>query len=177
MEFKYERKEQEYSQGDILRNLNGTDYRVLERLSERNLLLLNLQTGQFTVGLGVGTYVKSPKLEVTTKENVTEGIEWEHGVYLGYTPSQIDFEKIRYEYGSSKEYTNGEPGEVSEYNIEITEVLSKTITVQAKDLSEAMELVRDKYYGEEVILDAEDLKDVNFKPCEFVREQQKEKSR
>lgn len=73
------------------------------------------------------------------------------------------------------EYKN--EGKKQEFSIEITEVLSKTITVQAEDLSEAMELVRDKYYGEEVILDAEDLKDVNFKPCEFIREQQKEKSR
>lgn len=73
------------------------------------------------------------------------------------------------------EYKN--EGKKQEFSIEITEVLSKTITVQAEDLSEAMELVRDKYYGEEVILDAEDLKDVNFKPCELIREQQKEKSR
>ena len=165
MEYQYERLEKEYCQGDKVHNFNGAEYRVLEKLSDRNLLLFNLNSGQFTVGIGVGTFEKHTKGEMPTQSNSEVAIEWEHGVYLGYTPSQIDFEKVRYEYGMAREYENKKEGELAEYNIEVSECLSRVISVTAEDLNDAMEQVRDKYYGEEVILDAETTTICGRKDC------------
>lgn len=43
-----------------------------------------------------------------------------------------------------------------EFKIEIIETLSKIVTVEAENLSEALENVKDRYYAEEWVLDSED---------------------
>lgn len=101
--YKYEAVEKTYSQGEILHNLNGTDYRVLEKLSARNLLLLNESNGQFVVAVGVGFFVRFPQEELPTMDNEIYGIEWDHGVYYCASPSFIDFQRIREEYGEPRE--------------------------------------------------------------------------
>lgn len=51
-----------------------------------------------------------------------------------------------------------------EYEIEIQEVLSRVQKVEAESLGEAIDKAMALYYGQEIILDAEDLKDVDFTP-------------
>lgn len=98
--FHYELQEAKFEQGQILRNLNGNDYRVMEKLSERNLLLMDVKTGNFIVAVGVNQYMRTPNGEEASKSNCVYGIEWGHGVYLSATPSTIDFRYIRQEYGT-----------------------------------------------------------------------------
>lgn len=96
---KYEELKSEFSQGDFLYNFNGSTYRVLEKLTDRNLLLMDVKTGNFVVALGTKLYARYPKKEGKESENCVVAIEWEHGVYLGGTPSYIDFQNLRDEYG------------------------------------------------------------------------------
>lgn len=51
-----------------------------------------------------------------------------------------------------------------EYEIEIQEVLSRVQKVEAESVGEAIDKAMALYYGQEIILDAEDLKDVDFTP-------------
>lgn len=99
----YEKKEARYEQGQILHNFNGRDYRVMEKLSARNLLLMDVDSGNFTVAIGTDTYIRHPSSEAPTENNCVTGIEWGHGVYLGSTPSVIDFRYLRQEYGTPQE--------------------------------------------------------------------------
>ena len=153
--YHYEKQEAEYYQGDILHNFNGNDYRVMEKLSDRNLLLMDTHTGNFTVALGMDTFVRYPKGETPDKDNCMKGIEWGHGVYLGATPSEIDFQNIRKEYGDMKQF-----------QIEIKEELSRVESIEAETLGEAIDKAMDLYYGEKIVLDAEDMKGVDFQPMQ-----------
>lgn len=63
---------------------------------------------------------------------------------------------------------------MEEYEIEITETLSRVVKVKAENLADAIEKASDLYYGEKVILDAEDLKGVDFTLCEDTLEKRKE---
>lgn len=91
-----------FEQGEILHNFNGSDYRVMERLSAKNLLLQDERSGNFVVALGVSLFARHPKGTEAKEGNCQIGIEWGHGVYLGSTPSAIDFRHIRQEYGNEK---------------------------------------------------------------------------
>ncbi len=51
-----------------------------------------------------------------------------------------------------------------EYEIEIQEILSRVQKVEAESVGEAIDKAMALYYGQEIILDAEDLKDVDFTP-------------
>lgn len=101
--FRYDVVESSFSQGNMLHNLNGLDYRVLEKLSDRNLLLMDMKQGNMVVAIGATMYRKYPKGEIPSEDNQTIGLEWDHGVYLGTTPSLIDFSIIREKYGDVKE--------------------------------------------------------------------------
>ena len=48
------------------------------------------------------------------------------------------------------------------YNVTITETLEKTIEIEAKNENNAIDIARDKYNKEEVILTADDLADTHF---------------
>ena len=49
-----------------------------------------------------------------------------------------------------------------EFQIEIKEVLSRVETVRAETLMEAVDIVMNRYYAQEIVLDAEDFKGVDF---------------
>lgn len=49
-----------------------------------------------------------------------------------------------------------------EFQIEIKELLSRVETVKAETLMEAVDIVMNRYYAQEIVLDAEDLKGVDF---------------
>lgn len=51
---------------------------------------------------------------------------------------------------------------MKEYDVKITELLEKTVTVQAQSKEEAMEQVQKGYYNSEHILDAENFVEVKF---------------
>ena len=98
----YTKLEASFKQGQILHNFNNHDYRVMEKLSDRNLLLMDIRTGNFNVAEGVSLYARHPKGEEPTEENSMIGIEWGQGVYFSNTPSAIDFRHIRQKYGKEE---------------------------------------------------------------------------
>lgn len=48
------------------------------------------------------------------------------------------------------------------YNITITEILEKTIEIEAENGLNAIDIAKDKYNKEEIILTADDLVDTQF---------------
>ena len=48
------------------------------------------------------------------------------------------------------------------YNVTITEILEKTIEIEAENETNAIAIAKDKYNKEEVILTADDLVDTDF---------------
>jgi len=103
LRYQYHPMDKDFSQGEVLHNLNGDDYRVIEKLSGRNLLLMKERSGEFIVAVGVGFFARFPKGELPTADNRVYGIEWDHGIYYGSAPSYIDFQRIREEYGEKRE--------------------------------------------------------------------------
>lgn len=98
----YTRLDTVFEQGQTLHNFNGHDYRVMEKLSERNLLLMDTMTGSFVVAQGTDMFARHPRGVEATEGNSLIGIEWGQGLYLGSTPSTIDFRQIRQEYGMER---------------------------------------------------------------------------
>lgn len=95
----YEPVEHTFHVGEVLRNMNGNDYRVLAALSPKDLLVMSLTDSQFIVGRGVKLYERYPKGERPDDDSVVTGIEWDHGVYLGKDITRIDFDILKQEYG------------------------------------------------------------------------------
>lgn len=268
VKYHYEKQDVTCKAGDILHNTNGSDYRVLEKYSDSNMLLQSIQNGAFIVGVGVEFFRKMPKateeelsrakklindycenefgheasfeeypiiqlaytedtigdgsegyhsIEVKadlenfkiitevdgeivgieqykTMEDLIEyaleclsfdslvslsddelavargekeleidksevSMEWGHGIYLSNIPSEIDFAGLKREYGREME-----PNEKGEFDIEIREVLSRTESVKAGYLGEAIDELMDKYKRGEIVLDSEDFKGVDYIP-------------
>ena len=99
----YEAVEHEFHTGEIVKNLNGNDYRVLEVLSPKNLLLMSVNTGEVMVGVGTQFYQRTPKEGYASPDSVISGIEWGQGIYLGNRITDISYESIRGSYGVSKD--------------------------------------------------------------------------
>ena len=62
---------------------------------------------------------------------------------------------------------------MKKFNIEITEILQKNISIKAKDFSQALELISRKYKEEEIVLSSEDYISTDISMCndnEEVRE-------
>lgn len=55
---------------------------------------------------------------------------------------------------------------MQEFQIEIKEELSRVETIQAETLGEAIDKAMELYYGQKIILDAEDMKGVDFQPMQ-----------
>lgn len=270
IKYHYEKQNMTCKVGDILHNTNGSDYRVLEKYSDSNMLLQNTDNGAFVVGIGVEFFRKLPKPteeeiqrakdvineycnnefehdatfeeyplvhlgytedtigdgsedyhsvevyadlenfkiitevdgrpvgveqyktmedfieyaleclsfdslislsddelavargEKTIEPDKTEvSMEWGHGVYLSGIPSEIDFAALKQEYGRELE-----PNAKGEFDIEIREVLSRTESVKAGYLGEAIDELMDKYKRGEIVLDAEDFKGVDYIPVQ-----------
>lgn len=53
---------------------------------------------------------------------------------------------------------------MKEFQIEIKEELSRVVTVNADTVENAMNKAMELYYGQKIILDAEDMKGVEFQP-------------
>lgn len=96
----YERMEAGYQRGQVWRNFNGHEYMVLEALSERNLVVMDMRYGSLTVALGTDVYRRYPKDQEPTEENTVIGISWENGIYLEKGLSAINFRAYKQEYGT-----------------------------------------------------------------------------
>lgn len=96
--FHYEQEEYEFKQGEILHNFNETDYKVIECFSEKNFLMMSMESGQHLVAVGMQYYSRYPYAGEYTKGNAEMGIEWGHGVYLSAKLSDIDLPALRAEY-------------------------------------------------------------------------------
>lgn len=156
--FHYEKKEHEFQPGEVLHNFNGTDYKVMECYSKRNLLLMNLASGQFVVALDTAFYNRYPYAGEYTKDNAETGIEWGYGDCLTARPSDIDFAALRAQYCEPyKQKGNSFP-------IEIREVLSRVENIEAETLGDAIDKAMELYKHSEIVLDAEDFKDVSYLP-------------
>lgn len=55
---------------------------------------------------------------------------------------------------------------LQEYEIEIQEILSRVQKVEAETVGEAIDKAMKLYYGQKIILDAEDMKGVDFTPIQ-----------
>ena len=51
-----------------------------------------------------------------------------------------------------------------EFDVEIKEVLSRVQKVKAESLDDAINKAMDMYYAEQIVLGAEDMKEVDFSP-------------
>ena len=102
----YEPVEHTFHAGEVLRNMNGNDYRVLAALSPKNLLLMSMADSQIIVGRGVQLYERYPKGERPDSGSMVTGIEWNHGVYLGKDITRIDFDILKQEYGEPDRVEN-----------------------------------------------------------------------
>ena len=49
-----------------------------------------------------------------------------------------------------------------EFQIEISETLSRIVSVDANDIDEAIQKVREQYYQSDIVLDSEDFVSVDF---------------
>lgn len=99
----YEKVEHDFHEGETVRNMNGSDYRIMEVLSPQNLLLMSVKTGELLVGVNTQYYQRTPKEGYSSLDSVISGIEWGNGIYLGNKITSIDFESIRNSYGIPKE--------------------------------------------------------------------------
>ncbi|MGL6119019.1 MAG: DpnD/PcfM family protein [Fusobacteriaceae bacterium] len=52
------------------------------------------------------------------------------------------------------------------FHVEIEEILQRVVEVEAEDIDEAMDIVRQQYRDEEIVLDAGDFKGEEFR--EFI---------
>lgn len=59
---------------------------------------------------------------------------------------------------------------MKQYKVEIEELLQRRITIDAENREEAIRIAKEKYRNEEIILNYNDFKDVNFRsvycPCD-----------
>lgn len=102
----YQRIEHTFENGEIIKNLNGNEYRILKKLTEENLLLMAVKTGEICVACGTKYFACYPK-EYSTEDikkakEVQKGVEWNHGIYLGSDITQIDFEEMVRSYGEKE---------------------------------------------------------------------------
>ena len=96
----YEKNDRTFERGQTFHNFNDHDYMVLEALSPRNLVVMDMKSGSLTIALGATEYKRYPTEEKPTKDNTTIGVSWEHGIYLGSTLSSTNFKAYKREYGT-----------------------------------------------------------------------------
>ena len=96
----YEKNDRTFERGQTFHNFNDHDYMVLEALSPRNLVVMDMKIGSLTIALGATEYKRYPKDEKPTNDNTTIGVSWEHGIYLGSTLSTTNFRMYKKEYGT-----------------------------------------------------------------------------
>ena len=64
----YESVDRLFERGQTFHNFNDHDYMVLEALSPRNLVVMDMKSGSLTIALGATEYKRYPKDEKPTKD-------------------------------------------------------------------------------------------------------------
>lgn len=95
----YEKCERNFERGQAFHNFNDHDYMVLEALSPKNLVVMDMASGSLTIALGANEYKRYPKGVMPTMDNTTIGVSWEHGIYLGSSLSATNFRRYKKEFG------------------------------------------------------------------------------
>lgn len=157
--FHYEQKEHDFKPGEVLHNFNGTDYKVIECYSKSNLLMMDMASGAFLVAVGVAYYDRYPHAGEYTKDNAETGIQWDCKENLSAKPSEIDFAALRAEFCEPYEQKG------NSFPIEIREVLSRVENIEAETLGDAIDKAMELYKHSEIVLDAEDFRDVSYLPA------------
>lgn len=106
----YEKMEYDFRQGEVLHNLNGSDYSVLMVLNQNDLFLMALKSGQFLIAEGTRAYARYLKEGICSEDCIVRGIEWDRGIYLGNNLSEIDMDSIQKEYGINRNEVQEETG-------------------------------------------------------------------
>lgn len=102
----YEKRERTFERGQTIHNFNDSNYMVLEALSPRNLVVMDMKRGSIAIALGTTEYERCPKGEKPTKDNLKIGVLWEYGIYLDSMPSQINFKAYKAKYGIPERMEN-----------------------------------------------------------------------
>ena len=69
----YEKCDRTFERGQTFHNFNDHDYMVLEALSPRNLVVMDMKSGSLTIALGATEYKRYPKDEEPTKDGTGRG--------------------------------------------------------------------------------------------------------
>lgn len=99
----YEVQDQTFQRGEILRNMNGSNYLVLSVLDRKNLLLYEQNDGQLLVGVDIAYFKRTPKEGYDSQDSEIFGVEWSYGIYLGFDIAKVDMEKLKRDYGKTEE--------------------------------------------------------------------------
>lgn len=108
----------------------------------------------------------------TVKTNTGEMPVWD---YLDIQASKYGYEayedmvRAGYSITGYEEFTSLIKEKLSaerEYKVVITETLSREVTVKATSKQEAQELVEEKYYKQEIVLDSSDHQETEFQAIE-----------
>ena len=51
------------------------------------------------------------------------------------------------------------------YKVEILETINRVVEVEAEDVGDACDIVRNRYESGDIVLGSEDFQDVEFNPC------------
>lgn len=106
--YHYEKQNANCKVGDVFHNLNGRNYRILEKYSEHDMLFQDTKNGAFIVGIDVGFFRKLPKateeMIEKAKNIINEYCNEEFGhdadftdyplVQLGYTEDTLDLTNL-----------------------------------------------------------------------------------
>ena len=57
------------------------------------------------------------------------------------------------------------------FNVIVTETLQRVCEIEAENEDEALEILEEKYYDEEIVLDDSDLIDTEFSNCEYSKKE------
>lgn len=159
-DIRYEYKEsgQKLRFGQTVHSFMGGDYRIIEIYRPDCMLLLNLTNGQFIIAEEIGAYYRYPEGEKMRFSNTDFGVKWNHQIFLPGRPSIIDFNTLYEQFG-----TVTETNDAGEYEVEIRENLSRTVFVKADNHEDALDIVRNRYDKEEIVLDSTDFLKTDFK--------------
>lgn len=140
---RYEPVAHDFQKGEVFRNLNGKDYRVLAVLSPKNLLLIGQADNQLVVAKDIRLFARYPEGERPVDTNTLHGVEWGHGIYMGDDITRLDFDLLLQEHG--------EPGRAGDIpalrdqarrefwvykNVELKERLAGRVRTAAKESME-----------------------------------------
>lgn len=62
---------------------------------------------------------------------------------------------------------------MKKYSLVVTETLQRTVEIEANDEQEALEKLEEMYYSENIVLDYQDFKGVEFSNCLYTDKEQK----